>query len=138
MTLRWRNSFSCNIKEIDSQHKKLFEISSKLNILAPICSKINFEDEILLVINELKEYAIYHFEYEEKLMKKYNFEGFEKHHLQHDAFVKKIEEFEQKVLNFNNAEIVLKIKEFITGWITGHILKTDMMYKDFFNGMGID
>lgn len=132
MALRWRNILSCNIKEIDDQHKKLFEISSKLNILAPICWKINFEDEILQVVNDLKDYSVYHFDFEENLMKKYNFEGFEEHCQEHESFVKKVMEIEQEVLNFNRAETVISIIDFVTGWITEHILTTDMKYKDYF------
>ncbi len=138
MALRWRSSFSRNIKEIDNQHKRLIEISWKLKILAPISSKINFEDEVLEIIKELKEYAIYHFDYEEKMMQKYNFEGFEKHRIQHDAFVKRILELEEEHVKFNRAEAVISIKNFVICWITEHILKTDIKYKDFFNNIGIE
>jgi hemerythrin len=137
MALRWRESFSLNVKDIDDQHKKLFEISSKLNILAPVCSKINFEEEILKVINELKEYALYHFDYEEKLMQKTNFKGFDEHRLEHEDFVISVLKFEQENPNFNKPETVMNLLDFVTGWITAHILKTDMKYKDFFNGKGI-
>lgn len=137
MALRWRNSFSCNIKEIDNQHKRLFEISSKLNILEPICSKIDFEEEILEIIRELKEYSTYHFDYEEKLMQKYHFEGLDRHHEEHVAFVNKVLDFEKVRGNFNSPESIRNITNFITGWITAHILKSDMKYKDFFNQQGI-
>ena len=137
MALRWRNSFSCNMEEIDNQHKKLFEISSKLNILAPICSKIDFEDEIIKVLNELKEYAIYHFDYEEKLMQKFNYKDFEEHHQSHAAFLEQVLEFERENHKLNKPEMVTNIINFLTGWITAHILKTDMKYKDFFNDKGI-
>lgn len=137
MALRWRNSFSLNVKDIDDQHKKLFEISSKLNILAPVSSKINIEDEILKVIKELKEYAIYHFKYEENLMKKFNYDGFEEHRIEHEDLVKKVLKFEQENLDFNKPETVVNMIDFITSWITAHILKTDMKYKDFFNDRGI-
>ena len=138
MALRWRSSYSCNIDEIDKQHNKLFEISSKLNILEPICAKIDFQDEILEVISELKEYTLFHFDYEEKLMKQFNYEDFDRHHHVHEIFVSKILELEQENLtNFNKPEMVRNITEFVTGWITTHILKTDMKYKDFFNDRGI-
>ncbi|MGE5628134.1 MAG: bacteriohemerythrin [Solirubrobacterales bacterium] len=137
MALRWRNGFSCNIKEIDNQHKRLFEISSKLNILAPISSKINFNDEILEIIIELKDYAIYHFEYEEKMMQKFNYEDLEAHKLQHEAFINRVSELEQEQLQFSSIEMINSIIDYVTGWITAHILKTDMNYKDFFNGIGV-
>lgn len=137
MALRWRNGFSCNIKEIDNQHKRLFEISSKLNILAPISSKINFNDEILEIISELREYAIYHFDYEEKMLQKYNYEGLEAHHIQHQDFINRVKELEQEHLKLSSDDMINSIIEYVTGWITAHILKTDMNYKDYINSLGI-
>ena len=137
MALRWRNSYSCNISEIDNQHKKLFEICSKLNILQPICYNIDFRDEIKEIINDLKEYTIYHFEYEESLLKKYNYNEFERQHREHEGFVRKIAELDNAINENNNPEFVKDIVDFVTGWITAHILNTDMMYKEFLNGLGI-
>jgi len=137
MALRWRSSFSCNIKEIDFQHSRLFEISSKLNILGPICNRIDFEDEILEVINELKEYTLYHFDYEEKLMEKFNYEEYNEHLREHEVFLAKVKEIEKDRSNFNRPEMVRSITEFLIDWITAHILKTDMKYREFFNNRGI-
>jgi hemerythrin len=137
MALRWRSSFRCNIKEIDLQHSKLFEISSKLNILEPICVKIDFEDEILEVINELKEYTIYHFDYEEKLMEKFKYKDYDEHRCEHQTFIAKVQEMQEDCSNFNRPEIIRNITEFLTGWITAHILETDMKYTEFFNSRGI-
>ncbi|UOO38341.1 hemerythrin family protein [Oscillospiraceae bacterium CM] len=138
MAVRWRNSTSCNIKEIDNQHKKLFEISSKLNILEPICTQIDFKDEILDVIDQLKDYSIYHFTYEESLMQKYHYPDYEEHRDAHKAFIKKILDLENGDVNFSSSESLRHIIDFINGWVMAHILKTDMKYKDFFNNLGIE
>lgn len=137
MALRWKNSFTCNIREIDAQHKKLFEIGSKLNILEPICSKIDFDDEIYEVIHELKAYSKYHFAYEEKLLQQYQIEGFEEHKNQHKVFINAVQELERKRTDCNDPIIVIKIITFINDWITAHILQVDMKYKDYLNSKGI-
>jgi hemerythrin len=137
MAIRWRNSFSCNIKEIDAQHKRMFEISSKLNVLEPICSKIDFQVEILEVIRELKDYSIYHFNYEEKLLQRFDYKGFEEHHREHEAFIEKVLEFEKDNLRLNRPELLRNIIDFLNGWVIGHILKSDMKYKDYLNSNGI-
>ena len=137
MALRWRNSYSCNIREIDKQHRKLFEIGSKLTILEPICSQIIIHDEILEVISELKGYTVYHFEYEERLMLKLGYGDYDGHKQEHEAFVNKVLELEQNSLYLNNPAILKEIIDFIYHWISDHILETDMKYKGFFNDCGI-
>lgn len=137
MALRWRTSFSCNIKEIDAQHRKLFEISSKLNILEPICARIDYRDEILEVVRELREYTIYHFEYEERLLERYGYENLAVHHFEHEAFVATVLELESNSVEYTKPEMIREITDFITAWITRHILKTDMNYKEFLNQKGV-
>lgn len=137
MSLRWRNSFRCDVREIDMQHKRLFEIGSKLNILEPICTKISINDEILDVIKELKEYSIYHFEYEENLMLNSGYEEYEDHCMEHNSFIDRVRELEQDSLRLCNPEILRGIIVFINHWITNHILKTDMKYVVFFRDRGI-
>lgn len=133
MALRWRDSFSCNVEEIDNQHKKLFEIGSNLHTMAPTCIKNDHYDEIKAIINELKEYTIYHFGYEEKLMQELDFSGYVEHKYEHKAFIRKVLKFEQEDLDIKQVESVMNLVTFVTDWIATHILKTDMKYKDFFN-----
>lgn len=137
MALKWRDSFSCNVKEIDEQHKKLFEIGSHLHAIAPICVKNDTYDEIIQILNELKEYTVYHFAYEEKLMLELNYGGYEEHKCEHDALIRKILKFEQEDLDLKQIDSVMNLLVFVTDWVTAHILKTDMMYKDYFNSKGI-
>lgn len=137
MALRWKNSFSCNIKEIDEQHKKMLEIASKLNILEPICSKRNFEDEIFEVFNEIKAYTSYHFNFEEKLMQKYGYKDYAKHCLEHKVFTEAIMKLGENNKDFRDPEMVRNIINIINGWITNHILEVDMQYKDYLNSKGL-
>lgn len=137
MALRWRSSSSCNIKEIDNQHKKLFEISSMLNILEPVCAEGDYNEEILEVIGKLKDYAVFHFDYEEKLMAQYGYSGFAEHQAVHATFLREVLRLETEHQDFSKPKTVRSIAEFIDTWITNHIMKTDMKYKDFLNGQGI-
>lgn len=128
MALRWKSSYSCNIKEIDEQHKKMFEIGSKLCILEPVCSKVNFDDEISEIIADLKAYTIYHFTFEENLMKESNFEDYEAHFLEHQHFVSAIQALDARNRFSDDTERINTMIHFIDNWIGEHILKEDMKY----------
>jgi hemerythrin len=137
ISLKWKDYFSCNITEIDGQHKKLFEIGDHLFTLASLNDQYDHYDEIIGIINELKDYTIYHFGYEEKLMIEYSYPYYAEHKAQHEAFIEKVLKFEKEDLDAHQNESVLQLVAFVADWISSHILKTDTLYKDFFNEKGI-
>ncbi len=137
MAIRWKESYSCNVTEIDNQHKKLFEIGDELYSLINLNDGIDRYDEIIAIVEKLKDYAIYHFQYEEKLLKEYGFNKLGDHSKQHDKFVKKIIELEHKDIDDGQKQITVDMVLFIADWIENHILGTDMQYKDFLNEKGV-
>jgi hemerythrin len=137
MSLRWKNIFSCNIREIDAQHKKLFEISAKLSILETVCSRINFEDEMQEVLDDIQQYIVEHFSYEEDLMYRYGYGAYEVHKKEHEKFTAKFEAVKSNGEIYSNPESVKAWIDFIDQWITDHTLNVDMKYKSFLNSRGI-
>jgi hemerythrin len=137
MLFKWKDSYSCSISEIDNQHKKLFEIGSRIFSVASLKDGYDHYDEIMDILNELKDYTIYHFSYEEKLMETHNYENYESHKIEHAFFVKKLMRLEKKDFEGDQNEALMDIITFVADWISGHILKTDMKYKSFFNNKGI-
>ena len=133
---RWRDAYSVNIKVIDEQHKNLFKIGRSLYEMLKI--KEECQSEIVKVLKELKEYIIYHFSEEEKYMKEYNYDEYEKHKLEHEFFIKKIKEFNQQIDREKELfAFTEEMQEFIADWIENHILRTDQRYSKFFNEKGI-
>ncbi len=133
MLFKWREKYSCNVEAIDTQHQKLFELGARLYAIVAMKDGIDHYDEIIEVLTELKEYTIYHFKFEEALMEKYNYNELEMHKEEHDAFIAKILEIEDKDIDEKQQGVTLEIIEFIANWIEGHILRTDFRYKDIFN-----
>lgn len=134
---KWRESYSCNISEIDKQHKKLLQIGSDLSALVSSKDDLDHYDEIIELINELKKYTIYHFNSEEELMKRYGFIGLEEHQKAHKAFINKISEIDISAIDEDQKRVTMEILIFIADWIEKHILKVDHMYKDFLNEKGV-
>jgi hemerythrin len=122
---------------LSPRYKKLFEIGSRIYDLLSLGDEYDHYDEIALIFDELRDYTIFHFGFEEKLMKKYGYEGYENHKIEHDFFVKKLQRLEKTDFDNKQTESLMQMITFVADWITGHILKTDAKYKDFFNARGI-
>ena len=134
----WKDQYSVRIDKLDQQHKKLLEIGRKLvDILENTCEEIDQFDQIRNSLKEMFEYATYHFSFEEKLMEKYDFIDLASHRFQHKMFIKKIEEFDLDELDDQQREITLALLDFISQWITEHILKTDHKYSNFLIEKGV-
>ena len=92
----WSDDYSVSIKEIDDQHKKLFDL---LNELHDAMKKAKGKSILGKVIKDLISYTEFHFSTEEILLQNCKYPEFEEHKLKHDEFTKKVKEFEQKYLD---------------------------------------
>lgn len=132
MIFKWNDRFCTGIEEIDKQHKKLFEIGSELYSLALLQDGQDHYDEIMMLIYELKDYTVYHFNYEEYYMDKYSFIEMKEHKQEHSSFIDKVSELEFQDIDMGQKKVILEIIEFIANWISNHIIKKDLKYKDTF------
>lgn len=137
MIFKWKDSFCTGIEEIDAQHKRLFEIGSDLYDIAILDNGFDHYDELVQILNSLKDYTKYHFEYEEKLMKQYEFQLLEQHKIEHDKFIGKLVEVESGNIDEKQKRTILDMIDFVANWISNHILKSDFKYKSYFNEKGI-
>jgi hemerythrin len=131
--IEWTDDFSVRVAEIDLQHKKLVEMINNLH-QAMLDGKGN--KLISEILDGLAQYAVYHFQTEEKYFDQFNFEGGEKHKQTHADFVKKVSLF---VDEFNKGSVMLTIDvlDFLSDWLQHHILGEDMEYSDFFVENGL-
>ena len=89
------NDCLIGVAEIDAEHKRLFElITNTDNALK------NDEDPItnsILLIGELKQYAITHFAHEEEYMQRINDPELERQKEEHAEFIEKVRSFGYKI-----------------------------------------
>lgn len=137
MYFKWKDDYKVDVSEIDSQHKKLFEIGGRISELMGLDDEYDHYDEIKEIFEELKDYTAYHFGYEEKLMEKYGYKDLDAHKIEHAFMVKKINKLEKKDFDEDQRGISLDLVSFVSDWITGHILNTDLQYKEFFSKAGV-
>jgi hemerythrin len=124
----WKDEYSVGVEKIDRQHQHLFEIINKL-IERPVSS----DDSELVsdILTEMINYAREHFATEEMLMRQNGCPEIELHNKEHDYFINTTAELTIGFMDNRNTTGG-EITEFLIIWLTKHILKTDMKYKDFF------
>ncbi len=135
---KWKDNFSCNVESIDNQHKKLFELGAKMYSIHSLKDGFDHYDEIMEVLYELKDYTIYHFKYEEDLLRKNGYKGLEKHINEHEKFIDKLVNLDNEDIDESQKKATMDIIVFISNWIENHILKTDKNYSEFLNNKGVN
>jgi len=134
----WKKEFELGINSIDEQHKILLEIGNRIHDLLTYHEDgdDNF-DEIYSVIEELKDYTIYHFETEEDLFIKYNYPEYSTHKKEHDNFIAYIESVDLAGVDENQKLFLKELLGKIVQWVFNHIITTDFMYKDYLLKFGM-
>lgn len=133
MLMKWNDSYSVNVREIDAQHKQLFEL---VNELLDAMQKQKAQDIILKIINGLADYAVDHFKFEEKYFQQFNYPQTAEHVKEHEAFIKKVTEF-KKGYEENPNLLTIQVLHFLRDWLKKHIKGTDKNYVAFFNQNGL-
>lgn len=138
MAFEWKDRYSLNIEEIDEQHKRLMEIGKRAYDIAIINDGYDRYDEILNIIDELLEYTKYHFGYEENLLKKYNYEHIHAQEEEHSFYVYKINQIASREdIDDNQKKVILEIIDFLSEWITSHIMLSDREYSIYLKEKGL-
>jgi len=125
INLKWNEDMSVGIDEIDTEHKKIISIIAL--IIEAIDTNANTE-KIEQHFSELAFYTATHFQHEEALMQKMEFNDFIKHQKEHQAFLAQIPKIKKKILDSENTGPTDKFSQFLYDWIIEHILISDMDY----------
>ena len=135
--------YSVNIKKIDLQHKKMFQM---LNDVELIINEKKDNTELGELLDGLMNYTVYHFATEENLFEKYSYEETRDHSIIHQAFCDKIggmvEEFKTSMLSGKarepvESDLTWGLLNFLRAWIVGHIQNEDRRYSKTLNDAGI-
>ena len=121
-TLGWKDIYSVNNKDIDKEHKKLFDIASKA------FEEVNDKDKVNRIrktLTELYDYMKIHFKNEEKYMKEISYPKIEEHKKLHANIIKTLNEF---VKDLPELDILIAEKELaniIEITLVQHIIQED-------------
>lgn len=123
--ISWREEFALGVPEIDEQHKKLFAIANRAYEVLKNQLLVDKYDQILAIFNELKDYTVYHFTFEEDYMKSIGYRRFLSHKVEHDDFIQRINETDLRKIDENQEQYLIDTLEFVVAWIEHHILGVD-------------
>ncbi|MCK5168846.1 MAG: hemerythrin family protein [Bacteroidales bacterium] len=131
--INWDDSLSIKIDSIDEQHKKLIGM---INDFYDSIQNRSNNELISQLISSMKNYTIEHFNFEERLFEKYNYSHSKEHNQEHELFIKKVKELEQK-LNSGTIILSFEITSFLKDWLKKHILVSDIKYAGFLIDKGV-
>lgn len=129
----WNENFSVNIKILDEQHQRLFEI---VNRLIETSDAVVSSEIISDTLTEMTEYAQYHFSKEEQYMHEYGYPEYQSHKKEHNEFKRKAAELCLDTMQ-KKTTIPIEILVYLKGWLVNHVLKSDMKYSAFFKKEGV-
>jgi len=130
----WNEQYSVHVEAMDNQHKRLFELISKLHE-AMLTGKGNAE--LGEVLKGLKEYTTTHFAEEEKYMESFKYSGLVEQKKQHHAFIDKISEYETD-LTEKRLGLSIDVLNFLKNWLVHHIQTLDAKYAESFHAHGMN
>ena len=124
--LEWNEEFETGITEIDEQHLILV---NAINDASEKLSEDMSVDLLEQITMDLLSYALYHFETEEEIMKRYGYASKDcdranKHYMEHRYFSSKAHAIREKL---KSGEMISAkdLIGFLQSWLINHILHTD-------------
>lgn len=125
--VRWSDALSVGNLHIDEQHGILLDT---INQLASAESLHNHH-AVAMIIDELASYAVFHFDYEEKLMASSGYPNLEEHRVIHQVFVKWVADFRDEYATYSKRPLGESVLSFLRDWLSHHILGEDQRYRDY-------
>lgn len=127
--IQWRDSYAIGIKEIDDQHKQLFDAVDKL---FAACSQGKGKEEVGNTLKFLEDYTKVHFTDEQQLHIKHNYPERINHRNVHENFLKTFEQlkkdFEEKGAG---VLFISTVNKLFLDWLIKHIGSMDKAFAAF-------
>ncbi len=121
----YSTQYSTGITFIDDEHKELFRIIGEVHRVIVHDYVHDKYDEIVHLLEELKNYTKFHFGDEEEYMESIQYAGLEAQKKAHDAFVSRLEGMDLEYVDDNQQKTLEDLLEFLVGWLVNHILNMD-------------
>lgn len=126
--IEWSPEYSVGHLTLDQQHKSIIQLIGMIHDMAE--GQDSEYQQLKQVLLYMMEYSQTHLEYEEKLLKQYNFPEFDDHAARHNLFVRKFVELSAEAEKDPHLRLA-ELSSFLVEWWDDHILKEDMKFREF-------
>jgi hemerythrin len=122
--LDWSSDLETGIQVIDKQHQRIVEYINKLYHAQQFHSR----EEVGTVLDELVDYTLSHFAFEESLMEEAGYPFINAHKKVHQLFVRRVADYQQR---FKMGEdIADELLNTLRAWLINHIRNDDQDYSE--------
>lgn len=125
----WNEKYSVGIDQIDQHHQDLVAITGKA--FAAFHSG-TLRTELPALMDQLTDYATYHFTCEEGWMNKALYPCLSKHKKEHDEFIGRLKIVQTDAVA--GRPVTLEVIIFLDRWIREHVLHSDKQFGIFMLG----
>ncbi len=124
--LEWNDSYSVGVDAIDKDHQILF------TLLGRYLEESKSKSPVLIhnLFRDLQNYTNFHFDREEDLMARCEYENLEEHKKQHQAIRDKLKNFSDNITKRSSDEETEQFQLFLSSWLLNHVLSEDLKYKE--------
>ena len=126
-----KDEYLTGIGEIDKEHAVLFEIAEEIYQLCGNEFVPDKYDEIVNLVERLKQYTVMHFEHEEAYMERIGYKKMFTQKVQHENFRNKLEALDLESIDENQEQAIEDLLKFVTDWLVEHIMGTDKQIGEF-------
>ena len=121
------------VPELDDQHETFFTMLGRIDAVSPDMYRQLDDDEtdvMLDIMNDLKDFAIQHFSFEETMMGESDYPGLDDQLDAHERFLDDIIRTEADLMN-GTAVPPVKIHGALADWFADHIREMDLAFGEF-------
>jgi len=122
--IEWTDDLNTGIQVIDNQHQRIVEYINKLDHAKSHHSR----EEVGDVLDELVDYTLSHFAFEESLMEESGYAFINAHKKVHQLFVKRVADYQQRFKM--GEEIEDELMHTLRAWLINHIKNDDQDYSE--------
>jgi len=129
--IEWSKEYETGNRDVDVDHRGLFAL---INDLHDKMEDGAAEASVGVTIGALEDYVKIHFDREETLLTACGYKDLERHKAVHRNLEAQVAAYRSAYEDDPAAFDMAGFMEFLSEWLTHHILKTDMAYVPFVKG----
>lgn len=122
MQVKWTDDLNTGIPEVDAQNRRVADFINTLDAAKQTADR----EQLGHVLEELLDFVVNQFLFEEQLMEKAGYEFRSAHERIHEVFAKRLAEFRGRYAN--GEDITDDLIAMLTNWVNIHIKEEDKRY----------